>query len=158
MDMKSFYIPGLGELNIDYIVFDYNGTIAIDGKLIDGVAKKIQMLARDYEIYVLTADTFGTAEVECEDLDVTIKTINSEDASTYKRKVVESLGDKNSICVGNGYNDIEMFKVAGLSICTMQSEGTSGKLFMYSDIVTKSISDAIDIIMSPSKIKATLRG
>lgn len=156
--MKSFYIPGLGELDIEYIIFDYNGTIAVDGKLIEGLAEKIQRLTRDYSVYILTADTFGTVEAECEDLDVTVKTINSEDVSTYKRKVVESLGDKNAICVGNGYNDIEMFKVAGISICTIQNEGASGKLFLYSDIVTKSIEDAIDIIMSPNKIKATLRG
>lgn len=156
--MKKIDIPGLGELILDNLVLDYNGTLAIDGKLIGGVDKKLQKLSEELDIYVLTADTFGTAESECEKLDIKLNTFNSDDASIYKRKFVESLGEKNSICIGNGYNDIEMFKAAGVSICTVQAEGACGKLFMYSDVVVSSILDGLDIIIDSNKLKATLRG
>lgn len=156
--MKNINIPGLGNLKFDNLVLDYNGTVAIDGKLIEGVDKRLQKLSEELEIYVLTADTFGTAETECEGLDVNLNTFNTDDTSTYKRKFVDSLGEKNSICIGNGYNDIEMLKAAGISICTIQSEGCSGKAVVYSDVVVNSILDALDIIIDSDKLKATLRG
>ena len=37
-------IPGREVLDIQNIVFDYNGTVAIDGKLIDEVSKEINGL------------------------------------------------------------------------------------------------------------------
>lgn len=156
--MKIIHIPGLGDLRIEHLVIDYNGTLAVDGKMVEGAIDRLEKLSQNYKIHIVTADTYGTVEAECEGLNVNLKTFRTDDAATYKRKVVESLGVKNSICIGNGYNDIEMFKVAGLSICTLQKEGASGKLFLYSDIVTNSIIDALDIILDTQKIKATLRG
>jgi len=34
-------IPGLGALSLQHLVLDYNGTIAFDGSLIQGVEKKL---------------------------------------------------------------------------------------------------------------------
>lgn len=41
--------------------------------------------------------------------------------------------------IGNGMNDIEMFKVATLSIAVIGEEGCAGKLIVQSDIVVSSI-------------------
>jgi hypothetical protein len=31
-------IPGFGDLNLTAAIIDYNGTLAVDGKLIEGIA------------------------------------------------------------------------------------------------------------------------
>ena len=57
-------IPGRETLEIKDIVFDYNGTIAIDGKLIGDVSKNINELSSSFNFYVITADTYGTVKKE----------------------------------------------------------------------------------------------
>lgn len=80
-----------------------------------------------------------------------------EGAGEAKRKIVEQLGADCTICIGNGFNDTKMFEIAALSIAVIEPEGCSGKLLSYADIVVSSIRDAIEIVLSPNRIKATLR-
>ncbi|MEE0228588.1 MAG: ATPase P, partial [Slackia isoflavoniconvertens] len=58
--MLEIDIPGRGTFGIRHVVCDYNGTIAADGHLIEGVASRIREIAEFAEVSVLTADTFGT--------------------------------------------------------------------------------------------------
>ena len=55
-------IPGYGALSLRHLVCDFNGTLALDGKLIDGVAYRISELSRLIHVHILTADTYGTAK------------------------------------------------------------------------------------------------
>lgn len=55
-------IPGYKELNLRYLVLDYNGTIAMGGKIKESVKERIRKLAEEMDIIVLTADTYGTAK------------------------------------------------------------------------------------------------
>lgn len=155
--MLIYHIPGMGKIEIENVVFDYNGTIAVDGKLIDDVKELILKLKEYANIYILTADTYGTVEKECADLGVEVKTFLKDMASLSKKEIVESLGPEKTICVGNGFNDIEMFKICKISIAIIEGEGCSGKLISHSDIVSKSIKEAIEIILNENKMKATLR-
>ncbi|WP_352419518.1 HAD family hydrolase [Proteiniborus sp.] len=155
--MLNYNIPGIGKIEIENVVFDYNGTIAVDGKLIDDAKELILKLKEYANIYILTADTYGTVEKECMMLGVNVATFPKEMASISKKEIVEKLGAEKTICVGNGFNDIEMFKICKISIAVIENEGCSGKLLAHSDIVTKSIKDAIDIILSENRMKATLR-
>lgn len=155
--MLVYNIPGRGKIEIENVVFDYNGTIAVDGKLLDD-AKELILKLREYvNIHILTADTYGTVEKECLELGINIGTFPKEMASLSKKGIVEKLGPETTISVGNGFNDIEMFKICKISIAVIEGEGCSGKLLVYSDIVTKSIKDAISIILSENRMKAALR-
>ena len=51
--MIIYEIPGREDLEIKNIVFDYNGTIAKDGKLIEGVKELINSLAEKADIFIL---------------------------------------------------------------------------------------------------------
>lgn len=155
--MIIYDIPGMGKIKIENIVFDYNGTIAVDGKLLDEVKNFLIKLKDVANVYVLTADTYGTVEVECCKLGINIRTFPKENASYFKKEIVDQLGCKSTICIGNGFNDIEMFKICGISIAILGEEGCSGKLLANSDIVVKSIEDAINIILNENRMKATLR-
>lgn len=154
--MIEIKIPGREELNIRNIVFDYNGTIALDGLMDDYVKKELTKLEKLVNVYILTADTFGTVRKECYDLGIEVKTFPGEGAATFKRNIVNSL-EGDTICVGNGFNDIEMFKVSSLSICIMGKEGCCGGLIAHSDIVVNSIKDVFDLIFNVDRIRATLR-
>ena len=61
-------IPGYKTMDLKYLILDYNGTIAKDGIIPESVKERLKKLSGIYEIYVLTADTHGTARKICEGL------------------------------------------------------------------------------------------
>ena len=155
--MLMYKIPGRDDIEIENIVFDYNGTIAVDGKILSGVKELILKLEKYANIYILTADTYGTVGEECSNINVKVLTFPRKNAGKFKKDIVKKLGGKKTLCVGNGFNDVPMFQESVLSIAVIEGEGVSGKLLMNADIVTKSILDAINIILDKNKMKATLR-
>ena len=150
-------IPGFKNLKIENIVFDYNGTIAHDGKMSDEIREMIIDLKKDLNVYVATADTHGSVEKECTGLGITIKKFPKENAAKFKREIVRSLGAEHTICVGNGLNDIEMSIECVVSIAVIGPEGCSGKLISNCDIVVNSINDVFGLLANTGRIKATLR-
>lgn len=150
-------IPGRGKYEIENAVFDYNGTVAVNGDMSKNTQKNLKKLSEYVNIYILTADTYGTVKKKCENLPVSVEVFPTHDAADYKEKIVSSLSGQ-SICFGNGYNDIKMFDVADLSICIIEGEGCAGKLLSHSDIIVKSIDDAFELVFNTNRIKATLRG
>ena len=66
--MIEIDIPGFGRLRLEYLILDYNGTIAVDGQPVQGVKERLTALARHIEIHVLTADTFGGVKKKLSDI------------------------------------------------------------------------------------------
>lgn len=155
--MIVYEIPGRENIEIENIVFDYNGTIAVDGKLIGRVEEAINDLSSRLNIFILTADTYGTVREECKGIDAEILTFPKENAGESKRDIVEKLGPSKTITIGNGYNDIPMFKESILSIGVMEGEGIASHLIKHADIVVGSIIEGIRIVSSKNMVKATLR-
>ncbi|WP_050608130.1 HAD family hydrolase [Clostridium niameyense] len=155
--MESINIQGRETLNIKNIVFDYNGTIAVDGILNEYVKKNLVELSKKFNIYILTADTYGNVQQQCRDLPIKIETFPKGNATKYKKDFVHSLDSKNTVVVGNGMNDIEMFKEAVLSVAVIGEEGCAGRLLLESDIVVKDINSAFILFQNTNRIIATLR-
>lgn len=149
-------IPGRKLLSISHIVLDYNGTIAEDGELIEGVKERLLKLKENVDIHVLTADTYGSVAEQCEALEIDVQTFPREGASVCKKEIVDSLSGEK-VCIGNGFNDIEMFDVSDLSVAVVNAEGMCAKLLAHADVLTVSIQDALDLFLKPSRLKATLR-
>lgn len=57
--MIELSIPGRGVIQIDHLVLDVNGTIALDGRLVDGVVKALTALRDRLTLHLLTADMHG---------------------------------------------------------------------------------------------------
>ena len=152
--MLGIDIPGRGTFGIRHVVCDYNGTIAVDGHLIEGVASRIREITEFAQVSVLTADTFGTVRTECDDLPVFAR----DDASACKASIVRELGAEGCVCIGNGFNDIAMFGEAALSIAIMGKEGACGKLLTCADVVVTNALDAFDLLLRTDRLRATLRG
>lgn len=151
-------IPGYKQLNLTALLLDYNGTIALDGSIKAEVRKRIQELSAQLQIYVLTADTHGTARRECEGLNVTVHTFPVGNAAEYKRQIIEKIGGASCVCMGNGRNDIQMFQKAALSIAVMDQEGMYAGLLKDTDVCVTSIEDGLDLLRYPKRLIANLRG
>ncbi|WFD11514.1 HAD family hydrolase [Tepidibacter hydrothermalis] len=152
-------IPGRGIIKIENLLLDYNGTIACDGEVISSVKDKIEVINKEeIKVHIVTADTHGNVRNQCADMPVQIQIFDNSNAAQNKREIVEKLGAENCICIGNGFNDGQMFEACSISVIVMGVEGCSAKSLMKADIVCKSIEDAFDLILKPSRMIATLRG
>lgn len=154
--MLTISIPGRGDLALRHLLLDFNGTIAEDGRLAEGVAERLEVLSRSLSIYVVTADTHGTAAAACAGLPVEVLTYPTTDVGAIKRQVAERLGD-GVACMGNGYNDLQMAEACALSVCILGREGCCGALLGKSDVVVTSITDGLDLLLKPDRLLATLR-
>ncbi|MFN2364747.1 MAG: hypothetical protein ABR596_10630, partial [Halarsenatibacteraceae bacterium] len=65
-------IPNYNTFDIKKIAFDFNGTLATGGKVPKEIIKRLEKLALDFELYILTADTFGTVREMVSDLAVEV--------------------------------------------------------------------------------------
>ncbi|MFA7411039.1 MAG: HAD family hydrolase [Tissierellaceae bacterium] len=155
--MIVYTIPGREDIEIENIVLDYNGTIAVDGKLLEGVSHLLGKLKKEASIYILTADTYGTVEEECRDIEAKVLSFPKENAGKSKQDIVRELGGEKTLTIGNGFNDIPMFQESILSIGVIEGEGASGKLLLHADIISRSIIEALEIILNKDKVRATLR-
>jgi len=150
-------IPGREELEIQNIVFDYNGTIAIDGKLIEGIKKSINEFSNSFNFYVITADTYGSVEKELEDTKCEVIKISKSSQDISKLEFIKSLGSSRTLSVGNGRNDKLMLKESILGIAILQDEGLCTETLLNSDILVKSIFDVFSFLKDENRLIATLR-
>ena len=150
-------IPGRETVEIKNVLFDYNGTIAIDGQLIEGVAESINELSADFNFHVITADTFGSVNNELKDVTCTVIKIPEQNQDQTKFEYLLKLGKETTLCVGNGRNDKLILKESVVGIAVIQDEGTSTDTLMASDIICKSIMDVFEFLKKPDRLKATLR-
>ena len=150
-------IPGYLALDIKNIVLDFNGTIANSGLLINGVAESINNISKHFNVYVITADTFGTVRKQLEGINCELTIIPKENQSEAKLDFAKSLDLKHTACIGNGRNDRYMIKEAILGIAILEDEGTCTETLNASNMVCKSILNALEIISVPNKLIAGLR-
>jgi soluble P-type ATPase len=156
--MISIEIPGWGNIGIENIVLDLNGTIATDGEIPLELKEKIASLVEKTNIYILTADTQGTAAEEVRDIRVELIRISEEKSKEAKFEFLKKLNLANTVVIGNGNNDQLILKEGALGIAVMGDEGMSVSAMKNADIVVKNVSDALDLLLKPKRLIATLRG
>ena len=155
--MIEVKVPGFRHLQLEHLVLDYNGTLAVDGKLIPNVEGLLKQLSQDLQIHVLTADTFGLAAAQIEGLPVKLTITPSESQAETKLSYIRELGIDQVVAIGNGRNDRKMLKTAAVGIALIQKEGASVETLTSADIVCNSITDALELLQNPKRIIATLR-
>src|SRR4030042_6452932 len=100
--MINISIPGWGNIEIENLVLDLNGTIATDGKIPLEVKEKINSLSDKVKIYILTADTQGTAIEEISNMGVELLKVSGENSTEVKLRVLESLERRGTVALGKG--------------------------------------------------------
>ena len=150
-------VPGYGVLSVEHLVCDYNGTLALDGRLLDGIQEILNRLARQVTVHVITADTHGSVREQLEGVDCKIVVIGQKDQAGEKRDFVRSLDATTVVALGNGRNDEAMLREAGLGICLVLEEGAFTRSVLASDVVCRSAADALILLENPNRLIATLR-
>ncbi len=155
--MLELTIPGRGVLHLQHLVADVNGTLALDGFLIDGLVERIAEVREHLTVHLLTADTHNRQESinKALNLTATIRAPGSE--PEQKRLYVEKLGADTVVVLGQGANDAGMLESAALGICVMSAEGASVEALLAADLVVPDINAAFDILDKPLRIVASLR-
>ena len=156
--MIEIRVPGFGDLSLSHLVCDYNGTLALDGALLPGVADVLRDLAADMQIHVVTADTFGQASSQLSGLPLRLTIIPSASPVDVKLAYVSRLGADGVVAVGNGRNDVEMLKAARVGIALMQGEGGAAAALVAADIVARSILDALGLLCAPAALGGDAAG
>jgi P-type E1-E2 ATPase len=155
--MIGINIPGFKELRLTHLVLDYNGTIAVHGRLIQGVPEKLEVLAPRLAIHILTADTFGTVRDQVAALPADLIVIPPGDQARAKVEYVRRLEAEAVAAVGNGRNDRLMLQEADLGIALLQAEGAAVEALLAADVVAPDILAALDLLLAPDGLIATLR-
>ena len=147
-------IPNNGNLNINHVLLDLNGTLAVGGNLIEGVKERVEELRDQYKLILLSSNTRGGADKLASELGIQfIETKTGVD----KQKIAEDLDPITCAAIGNGLIDLELIQTAHLGIVTMQGEGVHIKTLLAADIVVPSVNDALDLFIDRNKLIATLR-
>jgi soluble P-type ATPase len=150
-------VPGFGLLRLEHLVLDFNGTLAVDGALLPGVAERLLALAPRLSIHVLTADTHGTAALALEGLPCALAVVPPSGQAEAKRRFVEALGAECVVAIGNGRNDRLMLEAARIGIAVMQREGAAAETLAEAGVVVPAIEDALDLLAHPLRLVASLR-
>ncbi len=157
--MLEVNIPGFGELKIKHIVFDLNGTLSMNGEIDPALPNMIKELKlRGLNVYILSADTRGklnelAKKLGAEPHKLTFKMRESEEKANF----IKQLNPNSVIAVGNGINDALMLKEARLGICIIGKEGAAVSALLNSDICVNSPKEALNILLDPIHLIATLR-
>ena len=150
-------VPETGKYEIENIVFDYNGTIAINGEIISGILEKIVKLTEVFNVAIITADTFNTVRKAFKNTNVNIHIIDNENGTIQKKEFIKNIGSNKTIALGNGRNDQLMLKEAIISIAILNDEGVSLKALNNADFLLKDINHFFEMIEEPKKLIAILR-
>ena len=150
-------IPGLDTLEIKHLVCDYTGTLSEDGELCPGIKERFTTLAENLEIHVLTADTFGKAREALADLPCTVHVFKKSPLDLQKDAYVRKLGPEHVMALGNGKNDRAMIRTARVGVVVCLKEGCALEAATAGDVLVTSACDALDLLLQPKRLTATLR-
>jgi P-type E1-E2 ATPase len=157
MNVMTFSIPGFGDFEIEHVVLDVNGTLAVDGVLIDGVRERLDALRAQAQVHLLTADTHGRQEEIDAALALTASRITPGEERGQKSAFVRQLGASRVVAIGNGGNDVGMLEAAAIGIAVLGPEGLCTEAMAAADVAVVDILDALNLLLKPRRLVASLR-
>ncbi len=147
-------LPGESPIRVEHLALDFTGTLSKDGRLLPGVKEPVHVLSSRVRLVVLTADTRGTAREELAGLPVELYLVTD---GAEKARLARELGPAVLAAIGNGRNDVELLALAVLGIAVLGAEGTAAELIRVARVVAPDIIGALDLLIEPERLTATLR-
>lgn len=157
LSMLCIDIPGWKNLKLEHLLLDFNGTLAKDGTLIEGVLPLLEELSKELTVHVLTADTHGSVHRQCDAPFFTVHVLDEGSQELGKQAYLNQLGADRCVAVGNGRNDRLMLANAALGIALLQDEGLAAGTLAASDLLFSVIPDVLEALLRPKRLIATLR-
>jgi soluble P-type ATPase len=157
--MLQIALPGAEDMLLEHLVCDVNGTLALDGQITATVLERLRLLAVQLQMHLVTADTYGTlpqlvATLQHEGVAVQTRCIaGGEEKAAY----VQALGPEQVVALGNGVNDVGMLQHARLSIAICGPEGLAKTALQAATLVVATPESALDLLLHPRRLTATLR-
>ena len=146
---------GVGEINLDTVILDLNGTLAVDGKLVEGVIPRINKLKElGFKLYLFTGDQRGTASTQAKELGIELMYATN---TAEKAECAKKCNFETTVAIGNARIDIGTFENAKIKIATLQKEGIHAGILNHVDIIIPTINDALDMLIDPNTFNATMR-
>ena len=158
--MISCAIPGRDTTEIRHLVCDLNGTLALKGELLPGVADALSQLKNELEIHVVSADAFGKLPQVKAVLGESVShfhTLQAGSEAEQKLEYVEAPGASTVVAIGQGTHDRLMRKGAALGVCVVSPEGSALETMLSADVIAPDILRALGLFLNPDRLKATLR-
>jgi len=155
--MLEVDIPGFGPVRLEHLVSDFTGTLSVGGALLPGVEEGLNRIAGFMKAQILTADTFGVAREALKGVNCTIRILTGDSHDVQKEAHVNELGALNVVALGNGNNDRRMLKAARVGIAVSEGEGCAVDAIRSADIHVNGAMDALNLLLNPKRLKATLR-
>jgi len=155
--MIKLEIPGEGELVLDHLVLDVNGTLSIDGHLLPGIADLLSSLRDHLTIHLLTADTHGKqAEID-QPLGLKAIRVKSGEEKIQKAAYLKEIGPEHTAAIGQGANDAFMLAEARIGVCILSKEGTAVDTLLSADLAVPDTKSALNLFLHPARLIASLR-
>jgi soluble P-type ATPase len=154
--MISIQRPGQSNIEIDFILIDFDGTLASDRRVHPKAKDKINLLSKRIKIYILTKGEKEDVEEVLKKVKAEIVYLDEGKSSQQKLDLLRRLGASRTVAVGNGVDDAPMMEEAGFSMCVIGKEGTFSETMNKADVVFTDILDALDFLLKPLRQKATL--
>jgi soluble P-type ATPase len=153
-------IPGFGRRHIQIVVSDYTGTHSFAGAIQPAVKEKLRALAALVDLHIVTADSFGTAESELAGITAPYR-LRTSQHDIEKADYVSRFDLRQVAAFGNGNNDRLLLKAVkeggGLAIAVDNGEGCAMDAMRNADVFVVGAGQAIDLLLDPLRLKATLR-
>lgn len=153
--MLKYEPKGVEPFELNTVILDLNGTLSVNGQVPDGVRERLDKLkALGFKIYLFSGDQRGTAAGIAINLGIEL-----QKATTLEEKaaLTNKLDLKHTVAIGNARIDIGTFKPVKLRIGTLQAEGIHVEILKHIDVLTPSINDALDLLLNPDSLCATMR-
>ena len=154
--MITIHRPGREPLQIEFILIDFDGTLASDRRVHPKAKDRINLLAKRTKIYILAKGEREVIEDILRKVKAEIVFSSEGQGSQEKLDLLTRLGKDRTVAIGNGLEDALMIEEAGLGICVIGKEGASGEALRKADLVVTHILDALDFLLKPLRHQATL--
>ncbi len=154
--MITLQRPGHLPLELEFLLLDFEGTLATDRRVHPKTKDKLNLLSKRMKIYIFTR---GSPEVVSEALKKVkgeVIYLSDEEASQGKLNLIRQIGPDRTVAIGNGSDDVFMLEEAALGICVIGTEGAFGEAVGKADVVVTHILDALDFLLKPLRHQATL--
>src|SRR4030043_51547 len=122
--MISIERPGQGNLEIEFILVDFEGTLASDRRVHPKAIDKINLLSKRTKIYILTKQEKTLVEESLKKVKEEIVDLKEGEASQQKLDLLRQLGATRTVAIGNGTDDAPMIEEAVFGTCVMGKEET----------------------------------
>ena len=116
--------PGQEPLEFNFILLDFEGTLASDRRVHPKAKDKINLLSKRTKIYILTKEEKSLVEEVLEKVKAEIVYLMEGEVPQQKLDLLRKLGASQCVAIGNGADDVAMIEEASLGICVLSKEGT----------------------------------